>query len=158
MRDMMLKTTPQCPHEEDHALFLPPLGQCEIALIPRFRLNERNERVIHGLLPGDAEVEVLFAGRRIPLADPLISRLQHLWSRAQSETGLKAPTRPESVRLRTAIYGSWRSRFDYDADGWQTKRYQLVAAIWRIHDATGRPITRGSAPMLTKSGKRPVQG
>jgi hypothetical protein len=148
MRDFSIETRPTTPQEEDGALFASPLGQCQVVLIPSFRTSRQHEQVIHGFLQGNSEVEVLFSGRRRPLAEPLISRLSHMWEQAEARASRRAPADPHRVRLPVAVYGAWRARFTTDDDGWQTKRYQLIAAIWRMHDASGRPITRGSAPLL----------
>jgi len=152
----MLHSQMISPQEEDHALFAHPLGQCEVALIPKYATSKRGEHVIHGYLQRDSEVEVLFSGRRKTLAEPLMQRLNQLLEHAKARGIQDEATLTSKVRLRAAVYGSWRSRFTEDYDGCQTKRMQLVAAIWRIYDESGRPITRGSAPLLGRSKSRVV--
>lgn len=149
MKDMAFVAPPVSVHDEDRHLFTTPLGQHMVSVVPKIRTNRDEERVIHGFIRGDTEIELIFAGRRRLLADPLVARLSRLWAEAKRALPPDAPPQITDIRLPIAVYGAWQSRFTHDEDGWQTKRTQLIVAIWRMRDAQGRQITRGSAPAIT---------
>ncbi|MGX9354209.1 hypothetical protein ACS3SW_03325 [Roseobacteraceae bacterium S113] len=143
------------PDYEDRGLFRGPIMRVEVELTPKVTKNQRGDTVIQGFVSGNNAMEVVFAGRRRELAGPLIATLSNMWSRAvQANTGRTQPS-PDQVRYKVKLTGSWRSRFETDDHGWQSRRHQLMVAQWIRLDEQGNEVRFGAEPVLTQPATAP---
>lgn len=137
------------PAHEDRGLFRNPVGRFTVELVPLISRNAREDIVIRGFLVGRVAVEVVVAGRRTAHADPLLKWLRGRRVRAEKAArAADAPFDVDSVRCAIAVEGAWRPRFVCDESGWQTRRFQLLAARWSLPDGGGQWITFGE-PAIT---------
>ncbi len=139
--------------QEDEGLFPNGVVTVRVALMPRVGENSRQDWVVAGHLTYGAQVEVVFAGRRAPASDVLRKTLADHWRKAMAvaKREKKPMPAPESVNLPVTIEGGWRAVFTRDADGCETRKYQLVAARWTyvgaggIVDVMGEPVLSENA-------------
>lgn len=124
------------PQIEDGGLFKHELQDVSVDLTLVFDRNSRGDLLIKGVARPDKEVEVVFAGRRLPDAADLYNRVQQL--------GL---ARGPRARFQVSIRGNWRLRFAPDDSGWGVKSYQLLAAQWAYFDDEGETIMCGCPPV-----------
>jgi hypothetical protein len=124
------------PQIEDGGLFKHELQDVSVDLNPVFGRNSRGDLLIKGIARPEKEVEVVFAGRRLPDAADLHERVKQL--------GL---ARGPRARFQVSIRGNWRLRFAPDESGWGVKSYQLLAAQWAYFDDEGEPVLCGCLPV-----------
>lgn len=136
------------PQIEDAGLFKREVRDVPVELVPVFSRNNRRDLVVKGIVRPDTEIEVVFAGRRMREAAPLVERMKRL--RAQgvrsAETGHDAMVQIRRLRLPVQVRGAWRLRFEPDASGWEVKSYQLLAAQWAFTDLDGATVICGWPP------------
>ncbi|MEX0302540.1 MAG: hypothetical protein AB3N24_08965 [Leisingera sp.] len=136
------------PLLEDAGLFKREVRDVEVELVPVFSRNNRGDLVVKGIVKPEAEVEVVFAGRRTRDAAALVERMKHL--RAQgvrsAMNGHEAMSQVRRLRLPVKVRGTWRLRFISDASGWDLKTYQLLAAQWAFTDLDGMTVLSGRPP------------
>ncbi|WP_264211114.1 hypothetical protein [Leisingera thetidis] len=140
-----VQTTPLI---EDAGLFKREVRDVPVELVPVFSRNSRGDLVVKGIVRPEAEIEVLFAGRRTREAAGLVARMKKL--RAQgvraAMNGHDAMTQIRQLRLPVQVRGTWRFSFRPDASGWEIKSYQLIAAQWAFHDEDGVTVLCGWPP------------
>lgn len=138
------------PQIEDAGLFKRELRDVPVELIPILSRNNRGDLVIKGIVKPNAEIEVLFAGRRLKDVGGLLERIKVM--RAQglrtAKSGHEAMLRIRRLRLPVRVRGNWRMRFETDESGWDLKSYQLLAAQWAFTDLKGFHVLCGSPPDL----------
>ena len=98
------------PLGEDRGLFSRPPTQVRVDLTPDISANARGDLVIKGFVASGTAIEIVIAGRRRRLAEPLIMTLQHLWCKA-NECSIASidPPDAENVRMPALVFGSWRA-------------------------------------------------
>ena len=116
------------PQYEDSGLFQNEIVQVDIALSPQVHMSVRQDMIVTGVTKSGVTFEVLFAGRRKAAAKWLLQHLAKL--RYQGQTDAAAVT----VRIE----GAWRTTFAPDPSGWETRRRQLVAAVWTVTTPSGK--------------------
>lgn len=136
------------PLVEDAGLFKREVRDVPVELVPVFSRNNRGDLVVKGLVSPGAEIEVIFAGRRLREAASLVERMRKL--RAQGAraalNGHQAMMQIRQLRLPVQVRGTWRFRFQPDASGWEVKSYQLIAAQWAFTDLEGYKVLAGWPP------------
>ncbi len=153
-RRSVLQITPLI---EDAGLFKREVRDVPLELVPVISRNNRGDLVVKGIVQPDAEIEVVFAGRRMREAAGLVAQLKKL--RVQgvrtAMNGHEAMNNIRRLRLPVQVRGTWRLRFDRDASGWEVKSYQLLAAQWAFADADGYTVLCGWPPGRQIAGPRP---
>ncbi|MGR3494379.1 hypothetical protein [Citreimonas sp.] len=127
-------------------------------LMPRFRRTQRGDVVISGHYrteqDGMLPIECVFAGRRIPYAQPLKDFVKHSVARFST---------PGTHSVPIHVNGAWRYRFDLHDDGWQDRIRQFMVAQWMYVGANGKqqilgePVIRASAYRPSPAGADPLQ-
>ncbi|WP_144432536.1 hypothetical protein [Shimia marina] len=140
------------PSYEDKGLFKKPPTELVVQLIPKFGKNTRRDVIIKGLVQGDVEVEVVFAGRRKKQAAELVALLRRKWEVAtyRLPKDVPPPDRKE-IQLPTRVQGSWRTRMTEMGDGTQDlylREYQLLVARWAYHSEGGAFRSFGEPPFV----------
>ncbi|WP_315900120.1 hypothetical protein [Leisingera daeponensis] len=137
------------PLIEDEGLFKREVRDVPVELVPVFSRNNRGDLVVKGIVSPGAEIEVVFAGRRLREAAGLVERMKNL--RAQGAraalNGHEAMMQIRQLRLPVQVRGAWRLRFEPDASGWEVKSYQLIAAQWAFTDLEGYTVLAGWPPV-----------
>lgn len=136
------------PAYEDAGLFAN--GTCDVVvhLIPIIRRNGRRDIIVTGMVGENREVSVNFAGRRKEAATPIVAHLETIRNQTRyraAERGLAAPPLNE-MRVPVRVEGTWRKHVTADADGWETRQYELMAARWSIADNSGASYQYGEPP------------
>lgn len=136
------------PQSEDAGLFKRELRDVPVELIPVVNRNNRGDLLIKGIVRPDAEIEVLFAGRRKPEAAGLLHRIKKLREQGlrTATNGHEAMMQIRRLRLPVQVRGNWRIRFEPDEEGWDLKCYQLLAAQWAFTDHKGFNVLCGFPP------------
>lgn len=130
---------------EDRGLFRTPPVWLFLYFTPQIGRNQRGDTTIRAYVEQGVEIEALFAGRRKGISEPLVANLKKRWTAAnRAATG--EPPSPENVRVKIRVCGSWRARFEHDAEGWMSKSYQFVVAQWVGTDSQGNDIIFGTDP------------
>lgn len=129
---------------EDAGLFQNTVCQVEIDLIPVMHKNNRGDLIVTGLIKGDLEIAVTFAGRRSVEAAPIIARLNALQEKQDHTADVR------KSRLRLQVEGAWRPQFTADDTGFETRTFHFIAAKWLILEDTGSSIEYGQAPTHTQ--------
>ncbi|OED50368.1 hypothetical protein AB838_02365 [Rhodobacteraceae bacterium (ex Bugula neritina AB1)] len=137
------------PTIEDAGLFKREVRDVAVALVPVFSRNTRGDLVVKGIVPPDAEIEVVFAGRRMRDVGNLVMRMKRLRAAGvrAAMTGHQAMNSIRQLRLPVNIRGTWRFRFQPDPSGWEVKSYQLIAAQWVFADQDGVTMRAGWPPV-----------
>ena len=119
---------------EDLGLFKTGLVEVPVELTPRITRTYRQDLMVTGLVKGQLEIDVIFAGRRLQDAAPLLATLRKLKQEALATAAAKGVLPPDLLTIRSPvkIEGSWRPRFLRDKSGWETRTYQLLAARWAV--------------------------
>ncbi len=150
---------------EDTGLFRKGLTQVRVQLTPRIGENGRGDWIVSAILPQGQEVEVVFAGRRAAAAKPLKQELLSMWlleCQRVSRKGKKTAD-PRDVRLSVLIEGGWRTIFNRDYAGMETRRFQLIAARWTYVTAdhnvevAGEPVRRIADHQMNLTIRRPAR-
>lgn len=138
------------PQIEDAGLFKRELRDVPVELIPILTRNNRGDLLIKGIVKPNAEIEVLFAGRRMRDLGGLIERIKVLRTEGlrTARNGHEAMLRIRRLRLPIRVRGNWRMRFETDDSGWDLKSYQLLAAQWAFTDLKGFNVIAGCPPEL----------
>ena len=98
----------------------------------------RNDLVFKAFHEGETEIDLVIAGRRAPLAGPLVQRLRDAWQEANKIAAQRGrPAETDQVRVKVKVEGAWRPRFQQDTSGWQYREHQLYAARWMMADKSG---------------------
>ncbi|KIC11982.1 hypothetical protein RA19_05010 [Leisingera sp. ANG-M1] len=136
------------PQYEDSGLFKREVRDVEVELVPVFSRNSRGDLVVKGIVKPEAEVEVVFAGRRTRDAAGLVERMKKLRTQGvrTALNGHEAMAQVRRLRLPVKVRGTWRLRFVADTSGWDLKTYQLLAAQWAFADLDGVTVCAGSPP------------
>lgn len=138
------------PKYEDAGLFKDEVCQINVELCPIIQRNGRQDLLVTGYTKGSLSICVLFAGRRLTDAAPLVASLKSLRDASlmrARKRGVPAPLNP-SLRMPVQIEGAWRKRIITDNDGFAQRSYQLIAARWTVVDQSGQTINFGSPPAL----------
>jgi len=138
------------PQIEDSGLFKRELRDVPVELIPILSRNNRGDLLIKGIVKPDAEIEVLFAGRRLKDVGGLLERIKAMRTQGlrTAKSGHEAMLRIRRLRLPVRVRGNWRMRFETDESGWDLKSYQLLAAQWAFTDLKGFNVICGCPPEL----------
>ncbi|MEM6940848.1 MAG: hypothetical protein AAF943_13525 [Pseudomonadota bacterium] len=136
------------PADEDSGLFKGELIRVQARLIPDVQRNMRQDLLVRARMGQDQEIIVIFAGRRTRQAAPLLNRLLRLRA-VPAQGGLAEADSDAAVlpNLRAEIEGAWRVRFQRDAEGWESRDFQLCAARWRLLEPKVEPSFTGSLPV-----------
>ncbi|MBO9478920.1 hypothetical protein J7382_15335 [Shimia sp. R11_0] len=120
------------PSYEDKGLFKKPPTELVVQLIPKFGKNTRRDVIIKGLVQGDVEVEVVFAGRRKKQAAELVALLRRKWEVAtyRLPKDVPPPDRKE-IQLPTRVQGSWRTRMTEMATARRIYTCANTNCLWR---------------------------
>jgi len=145
------------PDYEDTGLFRGGIVQLQTELTPQMTANGRADMLVQGYLTNGKPVEVVFAGRRRLVFNPLQVRLRAV--QRKYELALAKAQGPEAtdnypltdVRLPVLFEGAWRTRFELDRDGFQNRQHQFVAARWVFSTETGLNKTYGTLPISSKA-------
>lgn len=136
------------PQYEDKGIFKTELGQYAVQLVPLFARNQRDDVMIKGYIDGESAIDVVFAGRRAAMVEPLVNMLRLLWASAtQSAASTQSLPKVDEVLFAVRVEGVWRPRFERDDQGWQTRQLQLYAARWAMVDRQGKPAFFGEYPL-----------
>jgi len=137
------------PLTEDAGLFKREVRDVPVELVPVFNRNSRGDLLVTGIVNPGAEVEVVFAGRRLREAASLVERMKKLRAQAArvALNGHEAMMQIRQLRLPVQVRGTWRLRFQPDASGWEVKSYQLLAAQWAFTDLEGYTVLCGWPPV-----------
>lgn len=137
------------PLIEDSGLFKREVRDVLVELVPVFSRNNRGDLVVKGIVQPNAEVEVVFAGRRLREAASLVERMKKLRMQGARSAlnGHEAMNQISRLRLPVRVRGTWRLRFEPDASGWEMKSYQLIAAQWGFTDLEGYTVLAGWPPV-----------
>ncbi|MDE4133582.1 hypothetical protein PXK00_10685 [Phaeobacter sp. QD34_3] len=140
------------PLIEDAGLFKRELRDVPVELIPTLQRNGRGDLLIKGVVQPDAEIEVLFAGRRLQDVGGLLERIKALRTEGlrTAMNGHDAMLRIRRLRLPIRVLGNWRMRFETDESGWDLKSYQLIAAQWIFTDLKGFTVRCGALPEVSE--------
>jgi hypothetical protein len=130
---------------EDAGLFQRKLLVVDIDLTPEYYWNSRQDLLFRGFLR-NREISVLFAGRRTAEARFLHGLITDVLKTRRID---RSNRNGQRVGCRTQIEGAWRTRFERDPTGWETKSYQLIAARWSLIDARGTVVQFGCLPKMT---------
>lgn len=128
------------PQYEDAGLFQNTVCQVELELVPVMRKNNRGDLIVMGLVKGDIEIAVTFAGRRVKDAGSIITSLNAL---------LKKKDRPADVRksrIPLKTEGAWRPQFVSDESGFEKRTFHLIVAKWAVMTTNGPPREYGQPP------------
>lgn len=128
------------PQYEDAGLFQNTVCNVDVELIPVMRKNNREDLIITGLVKGDLEIAVTFAGRRVAEAAPIIAQLEALRDGQDHVADVK------KSRLPLKIEGAWRPQFVADGSGFETRTFHLIAAKWTVLNDNGSPREYGQPP------------
>ncbi len=136
------------PLIEDAGLFKREVRDVVVELVPVFSRNNRGDLVVKGIVQPDAEIEVVFAGRRLRDAGNLVVRMKKLRAAGvrAALNGHQAMNSIRQLRLPVKVRGTWRFRFQPDPSGWEVKNYQLIAAQWAFADEEGVTVLAGWPP------------
>ncbi len=139
------KVTPQY---EDAGLFKNQICTVRLDLVPMISLNRRGDLIIRCFVTSNLRAEVVFAGRRVKVAMPLVRALNDLKTRAYKTAVQRQLPVPEldGIRLPAEISGAWRRLFMHDDEGWEKHAYQLIAAQCTTQLADGSTISVGMPP------------
>jgi hypothetical protein len=133
-------STKVSPQYEDTGLFQNPVCRVDVDLSPAMRKNNRGDLIITGLVKGDLEIAVTFAGRRVREVAPVITMLEALLD------GQKHVADVKKSRVPLEIEGAWRPQFVADDSGFETRTFHLIAAKWTVMDGKGSPVEYGQPP------------
>ena len=135
---------------EDAGLFRNEVCKVAVELIPVINRNDRGDFVVLGSMEGGSEISVVFAGRRMRMAEPLIQHLNKMHDTAvrSKKDGVLTPVELRSLRQKARLEGTWRPRFLKRDDGWQTREYYLMVSRWEIFQPDGTALEFGVAPDL----------
>jgi hypothetical protein len=128
------------PQYDDAGLFQNTVCNVDVDLIPVIRKNNRGDLIITGLVKGDLEIAVTFAGRRVREVAPVITMLEAL------RDGQKHVADVKKSRVRLKIEGAWRPQFVANDSGFETRTFHLIAAKWTVIDGKGSPVEYGLPP------------
>ena len=122
------------PRYEDAGLFKSDICNVEVDLTPVTRRNSRSDLIVTGYAGGRHKVPIVFAGRRMPEAQPLLALLSRLRGGGPGQ------------RLKVQIEGAWRRVVKEDGGGFAQRRYELIAACWSVPTPGGRVERYGLRP------------
>jgi hypothetical protein len=128
------------PQYEDAGLFQNTVCNVEVDLIPVMRKNNRGDLIVTGLVKGDLEIAVSFAGRRVLEAAPIIASLNALLD------GQKHIADVKKSRLPLKIEGAWRPQFVANESGFETRTFHLLAAKWTVLTDPESAVEYGQPP------------
>lgn len=139
------------PAEEDRNLFKTYGGPIAVDLTPQIHRNPNGDVLVRGFFKQSVEIVVVFSGRRVAEVGALQAQLKAVDS--QLRRAAVAAQRPEPminrIRMPVQIKGSWRHSYTQDADGKETREYQLIAARWAFADSNGQLAQFGVAPVAS---------
>ncbi len=139
------------PIEEDQGIFKGEVIQLTAELMPLFGRNMRDDVIIKGFVVGGDAIDVIFPGRRKSQAIALQKRIQAEWSKVCTEARHRGVSPViEEFRYPIQVEGAWRTRFNRDTNGWETRNHQLYAARWMVADKSGNKTTYGE-PVIRAS-------
>lgn len=134
------------PEQEDAGLYSSALVVAKVELVPVLTLSNRRDLVVRGYVQRQSEISVVFPGRRTRDLGPLRLKLQSMLARASKDGQPLSETDIDMLRLPVTVQGRWRSHFQRDKSGWQTRAYQLVAARWGMINEAGEAVFYGEQP------------
>lgn len=140
------------PEYEDAGIYKEPVGVVRINLTSKISINGRKDVVIQAFAQSDVEVEVVFAGRRAAIAEPVVTAIQRRWKQMQSAS---KDAKMEDLRFPIQVVGSSRPRFE-TVGGWLTRNYQLMVAQYSMFDENGKQLDFGEAPRAPGHPKQPA--
>ena len=124
--------------DEDMGIFKRGVVDVRLHLTPLRRQSSRDDFICVGLVQ-DAEVEVVFPGRRKGMTGPLENQLIAIKKEAKASA---LPSIP--VRAR----GTWRTRIIELDDLERQRVYQFLVSEWTIPGPNGAEVTYGEQPKL----------
>ena len=137
------------PQYEDRGIFKNSIIALPVWLMPRFARTQRGDIVISGHYRTETDgmlpIECVFAGRRIPYAQPLKDLVKRSVARFSS---------PGAHAVPVHVNGAWRYRFDLQEDGWQDRIRQFMVAQWIHVDPKGKQQIIGE-PVIRSRAHRP---
>lgn len=138
------------PRYEDAGLFRHKLCHVRVELVAKMHYNRRKDIVVKGYLKDGREIDVLFAGRRASDAAAIIKLLRGLQSKLRQPAFRKRleKSKLSAIRLPVEVEGAWRPQFTMEKDGFQDRRFQLIAARWNLSNGKGRIFRYGKPAMI----------
>jgi hypothetical protein len=157
MKERRAKRAQVTPLYEDQGIFRNSLQSISVWLTPEVSRNRRNDIVVRGHYMHEGTermlLEVIFAGRRVRYAEPLLKLLRRQHEEMRLMAGGAAVPASKAI-LAFHIQGAWRYRFETDNDGWQNRHRQFMVAQWS-------PIGKGKQPVIGEppvlSGRQPTK-
>lgn len=143
LEELRNNSSTSSPAEEDSRLFTSGPVDIEIELAPLTRVSSRNDFVCVGFI-GQAEIEVIIAGRRRAAVTPLVSKLD--WLARKAKKNDPSPTALLDARCRIRAMGSWRKVISEESMGLLERRHQFLVARWKFVDIDGIERSFGAAP------------
>lgn len=126
---------PPTPLREDHGIFKTGVVEVRLDLAPMSRTASRGDLVCIGHI-ADAEVEVVFPGRRQSETGPLKTELGRVAKGKSGRTG----------RLPVRLRGIWRTRLIALDDVESIRMYQFLVSEWVLRNAQGLDTSFGEPP------------
>ncbi|MEM7719028.1 MAG: hypothetical protein AAF222_07475 [Pseudomonadota bacterium] len=120
---------------EDSGLFRSEVIDISLTLLPFNKRSSRGDLIYIGMING-AEVEVVFAGRRMSAIGPLKRAI------AQGTHGTQ-----KTVGFALNAKGVWRTRLVPRDDLDVQRVYQFVVAEWTVPNEKGGATTFGEPPL-----------
>lgn len=135
MEDRRSQDPDPSPLREDRGIFKTGVVEVRLELAPMSRTTSRGDLACIGYI-GDADVEVIFPGRRQSETGSLKAELARVASGKSGQAG-RLP-----IRLRTI----WRTRI-IELDDVESKRiYQFLASEWVVRNRRGLDTNFGEPP------------
>lgn len=109
--------------------FVGQVVEVAVELKPLGGRNSRDDIIIKGFITGGWAIDLVFARRRKKPAQVLQMQIETTWSREYAAARMleKWPV-AQDVRYPVQLEGSWRPIFDWNEQGWETRKHQLYAA------------------------------
>ena len=131
---------------DDAGLFRSAIVQVVVWVTPEMRTTREGDLVLRGFVDKN-EIEVVFPGQRRSQASDLMRHLQQqLRLSRQDEVRRGRLMSTETVRQKLRIDGTWRVRLLAEINGMPVRRFQFVAARWRLRDERGIDHIYGHLP------------
>lgn len=112
--------------------------------------NRRKDIVVKGYIKDGRQIDVLFAGRRANDAAAIVKLLQALQSKLRQPGFQKRMEKAKfsAIRLPVQVEGAWRPQHTIEKDGFQSRRFQLIAARWNLSTGKGRIFHYGKPALI----------
>jgi len=132
---------------DDAGLSRAGIVQVTVAVTPQIRSTRDGDLVLRGYVD-EKEIEVVFPASRQAQVTPLLRQLQQkVRVIRQEEVSKGGLSLVDAIKQQLRIDGIWRVRLLAEINGMPVRRFQLVAARWRFHDADGVLHVGGEMPV-----------